>query len=157
MVYRQLYHIGHSINKQVYNKLNLLYTSRWKDQYLQNHAFDSEHKRLRFLKYPGGGRHSLYMQNWRVPLSGVCFLGCWVFTISRGGKTLNDSGPRYLEDFLKFYHQSRTLRSSRDHLCLEEPNFNVKTCDQRAFSVAAPPTMEQAPLWNSGLFWYKSF
>ena len=30
-------------------------------------------------------------------------------------KTLNDSGPRYLEEILKFYHQSRTLRSSRDH------------------------------------------
>ena len=53
-------------------------------------------------------------------------------------KTLNDSGPRYLEDIFKFYHQSRTLRSSRDHLRLEEPNFNVKTYGQRAFSVAAP-------------------
>ena len=57
-------------------------------------------------------------------------------------KTLNDSGPRYLEDILKFYHQSRTLRSSRDHLRLEEPNFNMKTYGQRAFSVAAPR------LWN---------
>ena len=53
-------------------------------------------------------------------------------------KTLNGSGPRYLEDILKFYHQSRTLRSSRDHLRLEEPNFNMKTYGQRAFSVAAP-------------------
>ena len=57
-------------------------------------------------------------------------------------KTLNGSGPRYLEDILKFYHQSRTLRSSRDHLRLEEPNFNMKTYGQRAFSVAAPR------LWN---------
>ena len=61
-------------------------------------------------------------------------------------KTLNGFGPRYLEDSLKFYHQSRTLRSSRDHLRLEEPHFNMKTYGQRAFSVAAPPTMEQAPL-----------
>ena len=53
-------------------------------------------------------------------------------------KTLNGSGPQYLEDILKFYHQSRTLRSSRDHLRLEEPNFNMKTYGQRAFSVAAP-------------------
>ena len=50
--------------------------------------------------------------------------------------------PHYLEDILKFYHQSRTLRSSRDHLRLEEPNFNMKTYGQRAFSVAAPR------LWN---------
>ena len=57
-------------------------------------------------------------------------------------KTLNDSGPRYLEDILKFYHQSRTLRSSRDHLRLEEPNFNMKTYGQRVFSVTAPR------LWN---------
>ena len=57
-------------------------------------------------------------------------------------KTLNGSGPLYLEDILKFYHQSRTLRSSRDHLRLEEPNFNMKTYGQRAFSVAAPQ------LWN---------
>ena len=61
-------------------------------------------------------------------------------------KTLNGSVPRYLEDILKFYHQSRTLRSSRDNLRLEEPNFNMKTYGQRAFSVAPPPTMEQAPL-----------
>ena len=57
-------------------------------------------------------------------------------------KTLNGSGPRYREDILKFYHQSRTLRSSRDHLRLEEPNFNMKTNGQRAFFVAAPR------LWN---------
>ena len=57
-------------------------------------------------------------------------------------KTLNGSGPRYLEDILKFYHQARTLRSSRDHLRLEEPNFNLKTYGQRVFSVAAPR------LWN---------
>ena len=57
-------------------------------------------------------------------------------------KTLNGSGPRYLEDIFKFYHQSRTLRSSRDHLRLQEPNFHMKTYGQRAFSVAAPW------LWN---------
>ena len=57
-------------------------------------------------------------------------------------KTLNDFGPRYLEDILKFYHQSGTLRSSRDHLRLEEPNFNMKTYGQQVFSVAA------LRLWN---------
>ena len=57
-------------------------------------------------------------------------------------KTLDDSSPHYLEDILKFYDQSRTLQSLRDHLCLEEPNFNIKTHGQWAFSVAAPR------LWN---------
>ena len=55
---------------------------------------------------------------------------------------MNDSGPCYLEDILKFYHQSRTLRSSGDHLRFEEPNFDMKTYGQQAFSVAA------ARLWN---------
>ena len=64
-------------------------------------------------------------------------------------KALNDSGPRYLEDILKFYHQSRTLRSSRDHLRVEEPNFNMKTYGQRAFPpppLPPAPTMEQVQL-----------
>ena len=61
-------------------------------------------------------------------------------------KTLNGSGPRYLENILKFYHQSRTLRSSRDHLDLKEPNFNMKTYGQRAFSVAAPDYGTSSPL-----------
>ena len=50
--------------------------------------------------------------------------------------------PVILKMFKKNYHQSRTLRSSRDHLHLEEPNFNMKSYGQRAFSVAAPR------LWN---------
>ena len=57
-------------------------------------------------------------------------------------KTLNGSGPRYLKDILKFYHRSRTLRSPGDHLRLEEPNFNIKTYGQRAFSIGA------SRLWN---------
>ena len=56
--------------------------------------------------------------------------------------TLNGSAPRYLEDNFKFYHQSRTLRSTRDHLRLEEPNFKMITYGQREFTVAAPR------LWN---------
>ena len=60
-------------------------------------------------------------------------------------KTLNGSGPRYLEDILKFYHQSRTSRSSRDHLRLEEPNFNIKTYGQRAF-LLSPDYRISSPL-----------
>ena len=52
----------------------------------------------------------------------------------------------YVEDILKFYHQSRTLRSSSDHLRHEEPNFNMKTYGQQAFSIAAPR------LWNKFSF-----
>ena len=81
--------------------------------------------------------------NVNVVLSAKTKLKQFVFKINLiTFKTLNGSGPRYLEDILKFYHQSRTLRSSRDHLRLEEPNFNMKTYGQRAFSVAAPR------LWN---------
>ena len=61
-------------------------------------------------------------------------------------KTLNGSGPRYLEDILKFYHQSRTLRSSRDHLRLEEPNFNMKTYGQWAFLLLPPNYGTSSPL-----------
>ena len=61
-------------------------------------------------------------------------------------KTLNGSGPRYLEDILKFYHQARTLWSSRDHLRLEEQNCNMKTYGQRAFSIAAPDYGTSSPL-----------
>ena len=53
-------------------------------------------------------------------------------------ETLNDSGPHCLEDILKFYHQSRTLQSSRDHLCLEEPNFNIKTYGSEHFPLLPP-------------------
>ena len=42
-------------------------------------------------------------------------------------KTLNDSDPRYLEGILKFYCQSRTLRSSRDYLSLVEPKNQTLT------------------------------
>ena len=61
-------------------------------------------------------------------------------------KTLNGFGPRYLKDSLKFYHQSRTLWSSRDHLRLEEPHFNMKTYGQRVFSVVAPDYGTSSPL-----------
>ena len=68
-------------------------------------------------------------------------------------KTLNGSGPRYLEDILKFYHQSRTLRSSRDHLRLKEPNFNMKTMASERFPLLPPPPPPPPPsythtLWN---------
>ena len=60
--------------------------------------------------------------NVNVVLSAKTKLKQFVFKINLiTFKTLNGSGPRYLEDILKFYHQSRTLRSSRDHLRLEEP------------------------------------
>ena len=67
-------------------------------------------------------------------------------SLIKNGQTLSDFGPRYLEDILKLYHQSRTLRSSRDHLRLEEPNFNIKTHCQRAFSVAVPDYGASSPL-----------
>ena len=61
-------------------------------------------------------------------------------------KTLNGSGPRYLEDVLKFYHQSRTLRSSRDHLRLEEPNFNMKPYGHKRFPLLLTDYGTSSPL-----------
>ena len=69
----------------------------------------------------------------------------WLPVEEKTFKTLNGSGPRYLEDILKFYLQAGTLRSSRDHLRLEEPNFNMKTYGQRAFSVAVPRLWKKLP------------
>ena len=61
-------------------------------------------------------------------------------------QTLNGSGPCYLEDILKFYHQSRTLRSSRDHLRLEEPNFNMKLMASERFPLLPPHYGTSSPL-----------
>ena len=86
MVYRQLYHIGHSINKQVCKATNLTYyTPRdVKTSYLQNHAFDSEHKRIRFLKYIGGGRHSLICKTDVCRWAGDVFQGVESLQFPRG-------------------------------------------------------------------------
>ena len=67
------------------NKLNLLYTSRGSDQYLQNHAFDSEHKRIRFLKYIGEGRHSLICKTDVCRWAGDVFQGVESLQFPRGG------------------------------------------------------------------------
>ena len=55
-------------------------------------------------------------------------------------------GPRYLKDILKFYHQSRTLRSSRDHLRLEEPNLTWKLMASERFPLLPPDYGTSSPL-----------
>ena len=56
-------------------------------------------------------------------------------------KSLNDKGPKYLKELIIWYIASHSLCSASSN-CLVEPRTNLKTCGERAFSVAAPR------LWN---------
>ena len=57
-------------------------------------------------------------------------------------KSVNNDGPSYLSDLLKFYIPSRQLRSSSDTR-LRIPSFRLKSFGQRKFSYQA------SVLWNS--------
>jgi len=56
-------------------------------------------------------------------------------------KSLHHNGPAYLKELLVPYHPTRTLRSASDNL-LHQPNANMASYGDRAFSVVAPR------LWN---------
>ena len=58
-------------------------------------------------------------------------------------KSVNNDGPSYLSDLLKFYIPSRQLRSSSDTRLLRIPSFRLKSLGQRKFSYQA------SVLWNS--------
>ena len=58
-------------------------------------------------------------------------------------KSVNNDGPSYLSDLLKFYIPSRQLRSSSDTRLLRIPSFRLKSFGQRKFSYQA------SVLWNS--------
>ena len=58
-------------------------------------------------------------------------------------KVVNNDGPSYLSDLLKFYIPSRQLRSSSDTRLLRIPSFRLKSFVQRKFSYQA------SVLWNS--------
>ena len=58
-------------------------------------------------------------------------------------KSVNNDGPSYLSDLLKFYISSRQLRSSSDFRLLRIPSFRLKSFGQRKFSYQA------SVLWNS--------
>ena len=58
-------------------------------------------------------------------------------------KSVNNDGPSYLSDLLKFYIPSRQLPSSSDTRLLRIPSFRLKFCGQRIFSYQA------SVLWNS--------
>ena len=49
-------------------------------------------------------------------------------------KSVNNDGPSYLSDLLKFYIPSRQLRSSSDTRLLRTPSFRLKSFGQRKFS-----------------------
>ena len=58
-------------------------------------------------------------------------------------KVVNNDGPSYLSDLLKFYIPSRQLRSSSDTRLLRIPSFRLKSFGQLKFSYQA------SVLWNS--------
>ena len=57
--------------------------------------------------------------------------------------SVNNDGPSYLSDLLKFYFPSRQLRSSSDTRLLRIPSFRLKSFGQRKFLYQA------SVLWNS--------
>ena len=57
-------------------------------------------------------------------------------------KLLHGQGPVYLQDFLHYRHNTRSLRSTMDQSLLLIPRTKLKTFAARSFSVAAPT------LWN---------
>ena len=60
-------------------------------------------------------------------------------------KAINDMAPRYLQDLLHPYKQTRDLRSSSRFL-LETPSTKLKSFGDRAFSVYAPKLWNQLPI-----------
>ena len=58
-------------------------------------------------------------------------------------KSVNNDGPSYLSDLMKFYIPSRQLRSPSDTRLLRIPSFRLKSFEQRKFSYQA------SVLWNS--------
>ena len=58
-------------------------------------------------------------------------------------RSVNNDGPSYVSDLLKFYISSRQLRSSSDIPLLRIPSFRLKSFGQRKFSYQA------SVLWNS--------
>ena len=58
-------------------------------------------------------------------------------------KSVNNDGPAYLSDLLKFYIPSRQLRSSSDTCLLRISSFRLKSFEQRKFSYQA------SVLWNA--------
>ena len=56
-------------------------------------------------------------------------------------KALHQQSPIYIQDLIRRYSTSRTLRSSST-LRLTPVNFNPKSCGSKAFAVSAPE------LWN---------
>ena len=58
-------------------------------------------------------------------------------------KFVNNDGPSYLSDLLKFYIPSQQLRSSSDSRLLRIPSFRLKFFGQRKF------LYEASVLWNS--------
>ena len=68
-------------------------------------------------------------------------------------KFVNNDGPSYLSDLLKFYIPSQQLRSSSDSRLLRIPSFRLKSSGQRKFSNQA--SNQASVLWNSLLISFR--
>ena len=72
-----------------------------------------------------------------------CWTKNWIQTaLLLAFNSVNNDGPSYLSDLLKFYIPSRQLRSSSDARLLCIPSFRLKFFGQRKFSYQA------TVLWN---------
>ena len=61
-------------------------------------------------------------------------------------RCVNNDGPSYLSDLLKFYMSSRQLRSSSDFRLLRIPSFRLKSFGQRKFSHQASVQWNSLPI-----------
>ena len=61
-------------------------------------------------------------------------------------RCVNNDGPSYLSDLLKFYISSRQLRSSSDFRLLRIPSFRLKSFGQRKFSHQASVQWNSLPI-----------
>ena len=61
-------------------------------------------------------------------------------------KALNEAGPVYLKDLLKFYAPERDLRSADDPFTLVNPKTNLVTYGDKAFSYKAAEEWNKLPL-----------
>jgi hypothetical protein len=72
-------------------------------------------------------------------------------------KSLNNEGPVYLKDLLKFYKPPLNLRSSENTLTLNIPRTKLVTYGDKAFSVIAAVEWNKLPPWIQSSESTKSF
>ena len=108
------------------------------------HAFPQEHSLLKHAQGPSGQARQppatsyVFQQEWDT-VTGMIEYKLFLLAF----KSVNNDGPSYLSDLLKFYIPSRQLRSFSVSRLLRIPSFRLKSFGQRKFSYQA------SVLWNS--------